>query len=337
MENDRVDVSIVIVNWNSTEYVRQCIASILSHTQGLTFEIIVIDSGSFDGCDRMLSQQYPGVLFLQSDTNLGFAKGNNRAFRKSSGDFILFINPDTEVVGPAISILHSALQSLPDAGAVGATLLNSDRSLQKSCIQSLPTITNQLLNSEMLRARWPRSRLWGMAPLYASDSHPREVEAISGACLMIKRSTFLKVGGFSEDYFMYAEDMDLAYKIGCIGCKNYYVPDATVVHHGGNSSRHAADMFSAVMMPEAIWRFLCKTRGRGYGLAYRAAMFGSALARVALLAMVSGLGRDGTRRSLHRMSLDKWVAILRWSLNRDRIVRQHYGSGGLLRPSRNMR
>lgn len=321
-----MDLSIIIVNWNSKDYLRKCIASILADTRSIEFEIIVIDSASFDGCGEMLRELYPQVHFIQSDKNLGFAGANNAAFAASTGGCVLFLNPDTELVGPAINILHERLRSLPDAGAVGCKLLNSDRTVQTSCIQSIPTILNQLLDSEFLRARWPCSPLWGMAPLFATDTKPQEVETISGACVMLKRDVFEGVGLFSQDYFMYAEDIDLSYKVRKAGRKNYYVHAATVVHHGGSSVQQAASNFSVVMMREAIWRFLRKTRGGFYGQAYRAAMFACALVRLLMLGPVSAWRMIRRRSDTDETSSQKWRAVLRWSLNREGWIKQYYPS-----------
>src|SRR5262245_61671019 len=101
---DQIDLSIVIVNWNSCDLLKSCIESILRHTRDLAIEIVVIDSASFDGADRMLQECYPHVRFLQSDVNIGFARANNRAFHHSIGETLLFLNPDTEVVGSAIRV-----------------------------------------------------------------------------------------------------------------------------------------------------------------------------------------------------------------------------------------
>src|SRR5271170_2135321 len=245
------ELSVIIVNWNSAEFVCGCIRSIRQHTTGLICEIIVIDNASYDGCDKVLQVDDLGVTYLQSDRNLGFAKANNLAFEASRGTSLLFLNPDTEVVGPAILTLYRALHQLPAAGVVGSKLLNHDGSLQKSCIQSFPTILNQVLDSEYLVRKWPRSKLWGMAPLYRPTDHPEVVEMISGACLMLKREVFQKVGRFSEDYFMYTEDADLCYKVCRAGWKNYYVPEASVVHFGGGSSKQAVSNFSAIIMRES--------------------------------------------------------------------------------------
>src|SRR4051794_13674366 len=121
-----MDLSVIIVNWNSAGYVRKCIASILAGTQKLKFEIIVIDSGSFDGCREMLGEEYPDVRFIQTDTNCGFARANNIGFKASVAKTILFLNPDTEVLGQAIEILYETVRSLPHPGAVVSRLLNSD-------------------------------------------------------------------------------------------------------------------------------------------------------------------------------------------------------------------
>src|SRR4030066_516351 len=151
-----MDLSIIIVNWNSKEYLRKCIASILAATNAIEFEIVVIDNASFDGSGEMLKQCYPQVQFIQSEKNLGFSKANNEAFRVTHGQYVLFLNPDTEIVGTAIPIMLGYLQQMPNAGSVGCKLLNADKTVQTSCIQPFPTILNQFLDSEFLRALWPK-------------------------------------------------------------------------------------------------------------------------------------------------------------------------------------
>lgn len=312
-----MQLSIIIVNWNSRDHLRKCLESVFSQTSGIEFEVIVIDSASFDGCGEMLQTHFPRVRFIQSIENLGFARANNEAFLASKGETILFLNPDTEVIGPAIKVLHEHMARLSNAGAVGCRLLNSDRSVQTSCIQPVPTILNQLLDSEFLRAKWPKSRLWGMAPLFALDFSPQPVEAISGACVMMGRSLFEQIGHFSEDFFMYAEDIDLSYKATQAGATNYYIPSATVVHYGGSSTQQAASNFSVVMMREAIWRFLRKTRGNLYGLGYRISMLLSSFCRLSLISLARLFGKGNS-------SYAKWLAILRWSLNRESCVTKYY-------------
>ncbi len=313
-----MNLSIIIVNWNSRQYLQKCIASILSETCGLHYEIIVVDAGSFDGCDQMLRETYPEVRFIQSDRNIGFAKANNMAFRVSRGACLLFLNPDTELPEPSINVMYENLQRIPNVGAVGCKLLNSNRTVQTSCIQSMPTILNQLLDSEYLRARWPKSALWGISPLFEKDAEPKVVEAIVGACVMLKREVFKQVGLFSEDYFMYAEDIDLCYKVRQAGYTNYYIPGVTMIHHGGGCSQVATSNFCTVMMRESVWRFFRKTHGRGYGMGYRAAMLVSSLVRVVLLLMLLPVQQANRRRPSWNASLQKWLAVLRWSVKQDK-------------------
>ena len=229
---------------------------------------------------------------------------------------------------PTINTLRSRVLSLPNVGIVGCKVLNSDGTVQSSCIQSIPTILNQFLDSEFLRRKWSKWDLWGMAPLYERGADPREVQAIAGACMMMKRTTFQQVGEFSEDYFMYAEDMDLWYKVRKAGYKNYYVPEATVIHHGGSSSSQTVSTFSAVMMPEAICRFLWKTRGGAYGSGYRLALCASALGRLVVLGLASPFRMSDRQNVRWEASRRKWLAVLRWSLYRDNLVKRSYPVAG---------
>lgn len=323
-----MELSIIIVNWKSKDYLRKCLASILAETRELEFEIIVIDSASFDGAEEMVRQKYPQVRFIQSAENLGFAGANNRAFAVARGRTILFLNPDTELVGPAINQLHAALAELPDAGALGAKLLNSDGSTQTSCVQAFPTILNQLLSAEVLRGLMPRARLWGMRAIFDAGAKPAPVEIISGACLMMRRAVFEQVGQFSTEYFMYAEDVDLCYKAQQAGFTNYYFGAAVVVHHGGGSSQQARSNFSSVMMTESISQFLRKSRGRFYSLGYRWGLGAVALARVGLLVVLAPILLLKCGGGRWRSACSKWLAIFNWGLGLSRWPRHYQRAGG---------
>lgn len=315
MEADAsMELSIIIVNWNSKEYLQKCISSIMGSKSEIKFEIVVIDSGSFDGTGEMLKLFYPKVKFVQSNQNLGFAKANNVAVKSSCGSHVLFLNPDTEVVASAIDILFDQMQKLPRAGAIGCKLLNADGSVQTSCIQSFPTILNQVLNSEFLRALFPKSHLWGMTSLFRNSNKPAEVEVLSGACIMMRRSLFDQIGQFSEDYFMYAEDMDLCYKVRQAGYGNYYVPNATVFHFGGGSTQQRPSDFAVVLMRTSVWLFLRKTRGELYGSAYRCSMLISAGGRIVCLLILLPAYLIRGRIESWKTSARKWWAISAWSM-----------------------
>jgi N-acetylglucosaminyl-diphospho-decaprenol L-rhamnosyltransferase len=319
-----MDLSIIMVNWNSKDFLANAIRRIEASIRNLRYEVVVIDSGSFDGCADMLRRSHPQVRFIQSALNIGFAAANNCAFRATSGKALLFLNPDTEVLGSAIRQLYEALNALPDAGIVGPKLLNSDGSVQNTCVRAFPTLVNQLLDSDFLRTRFPRSALWGTLPLSSSSQSPQRVDAVSGASLMMRRTLFEEVGMFSTDYFMYAEDLDLCLKCGRRGARVYYVPSAVVVHHGGGSSGHAsASTFSAVMSVESQWRYFRKTRSPAYAHAYRAVMLFASLLRIALLMLAWPAQLICRRSDMQRHAVRKWRARLRWAFGVERWVRDY--------------
>lgn len=309
------DLSVIIVNWNSADFVRKCLISLSQQTQDLKIEIIVIDNASWDGCGEMIASVFPDVHFIQSGANLGFGRANNMAFQHSRGSFVLFLNPDTEALDGAIPRLLSVLHTKADAGIVGAKLLNSDGSIQTSCVQRFPSMLGVLLDSDLLRTLLPRWSLWGMRPLFDNPSAEVSVDAVSGACQMLRRDVFQRAGMYNPAYFMYAEDIDLCFRTTQLGLKNYYVPDAGVIHHGGKSSSGATESGrSAILMRESWKRFFEQHRGPAYALMFRIAVGVQAALRVVLLlfpALVAGLlGLHGRLAMLRR----KWTRILRWAL-----------------------
>jgi GT2 family glycosyltransferase len=307
-----MDLSIIIVNWNSANDVRKCVASIFAGTRDVRFEVIVVDSASFDGCGDMLAGEFPEVHFIQSRDNIGFGRANNLAANSAVGELLLFLNPDTEVLDDALTIMVGGFATLVQPGCVGCRLLNSDRTLQTSCIQSYPTITNQVLDSDWLRHRIPKARIWGMRPLFEESPAPSAVEAISGACIMSKRSVFESIGGFSADYFMYAEDMDLCLKAHNAGYINYYLPRAVVLHHGDSSSRKARSDFAVVMAADSLTRYFLKFHGPLYAWTYKTLITGIAFVRLLLMLPFRLAAGHSTTKSSIGLSWKKWKAVLRW-------------------------
>lgn len=309
------DVSIVIVNWNSCTFLSQCLRSIFAEPHPIALEVIVIDNASYDGSEGLVRRDFANVKFIQGRENVGFARANNAAAEHASGRQFLFLNPDTEVLGNAIELMSQFLDSKPDAGAVGCKLLNSDGSLQTSCVQAFPSVINQLLDSDFLRRVFPTSRLWGTAAFLKGDENPIEVEALSGACVLVDRHAFRDVGGFSDVYFMYAEDMDLCFKLRAGGRRNFYVAAASVVHHGGQSSGASSEsQFGNVLMRESIATFLRLRRGPFHAHAFKVALAFSALARISTfwIARIVTLGRY--RPELLRSGMRKWSKVLRWTV-----------------------
>lgn len=307
-----MELSVIIVNWNSTAYVRQCLGSLFKHCLSTPCEIIVVDSASFDGCGEMLAAEFPMARFVQAQQNLGFGRSNNLGVRHATGKYLLFLNPDTQFHEDSIRVLFRALHTLPNAAAVGAKLLNRDGSLQTSCVQSFPTLLNQIFDSEFLRERFPSSRFWGIGALYVDWPKAAVVEVISGACILVRRDAFEKVGGFTDSFFMYGEDLDLCFKLRRTGGQVYYVPETSVTHFGGGSTRQASSNFSNEMMRESVRHFMALNYGALSAFAYRAAMGATALGRLLLIGPLLIFGRSIVRHGVD--SWRKWWIILRWSL-----------------------
>lgn len=319
-----MDLSIVYVNWNSLAYLRESIASVYEHTHGISFEIVVVDNASPEGGVDALSEQFPEITIIKSPENLGFAGANNLGFRRSRGDYVLFFNPDTKLITSTINIILEHLKTLPDAGIVGCKLLNTDLSIQLTSIQKFPTILNQVVDAEYLMLRWPHSPFWGIAPLFSNHLKPLKVEVIPGACMLLRREVFAEVGMFTEDYFMYGEDIDLNYKLKRAGYTNYYVGETAVVHHGGrSSSRQKVSQWSTIMRYRAMVRYFRKTRGRFYEVLYRTAIGFAAAGRLALLALMFPLGNVLWDKESLRISSTKWRAVLKWALGRQDLAIQN--------------
>jgi GT2 family glycosyltransferase len=278
------------VNWNSVGYLAECIPSIYEWTRGIEFEIIVVDNASPRGDVDLLADRFPEVVIIKSSTNLGFAGANNLGVRHSSGEYVLFLNPDTLLVSPALTAMLRHAPSLSDAGVIGCRLLNTNRSVQTSSILPFPTIGKAMLRVERLRLRWPR--LYGIAALWSKGDRPVQVEAVSGACMLMRRETFDLVGGFSTEYFMYSEDVDLCYKAARAGFRNYHIGEGTIVHHGGGSSLPERQ---ASMKAEAELQFCEIHYGHFYGLMFRMTVAANAVVRLAVIGALRALGKGGPR------------------------------------------
>ena len=303
-------VSILIVNWNSKDLLRNCLSSIGKTCADLNPQIIVVDGGSFDGCAEMLSNEFPDVEFVQSLHNVGFGRANNLGLPRVTGDAVWVLNPDTEVQPGTLQALVAELERRPDAGIVSPRLVNADRTPQGS-VHALPRAIRQALDSEALRRLLFPMGLWA-PPSDFTPVHTVAVEAVAGTAMLMWTKVFRGVGAFTPDYFMYAEDMDLSYKLRRAGFRIYHVPGAVVVHHGGASSSVQGSTFSAVMMREALRLFLVLNRGRVSAAAYRCVTGLVTLVRLSIL-LPGLLVSTEPRRSRRKASFVRWWSVLSWS------------------------
>lgn len=313
-EATNTDLSIIIVNWNSVQLLSACLASLYRAEVGMRFETIVLDNASYDGCGEMLRASYPAVQFIQSKENLGFARANNLGVNYAQGRLLLFLNPDTEIVGSALQTMAGIFAAHPDAGIVGCRLLNGDLTLQTTCVLAFPTTINEILDCEVLRRTFPKCSLWGTTALWEREPKPIPVQCVSGACLMIRGEIFARVGKFTPDYFMYVEDRDLCYKVHHAGYKTYFTSAAEVIHYGGSSSANRTeDHFATIMRQQSILTFMRQHHGTCPAAFYRLATCCAAAGRLCLLILGRVIAECGAPMPAPN-SFRKWSRILRWSV-----------------------
>jgi len=251
-----VDLSIIIVNWNTKEYLLHCIDSILQKKGSIPMEIIVIDNGSRDRSGEEVKRQFPGLRLIENGRNLGFARAVNQGLRVSSGRYLLLLNPDTQLREGAIEKLVSFMESHAEAGVAGAQLLNGDGSKQNS-IANFPSLTTELLNKNLLRRLFPK-KFPGKEKDYPE---PIEVDSVIGACMMVRRDVLDQVGLLDEDYFLFLEETDWCYRIKRTGWRIYHVPQAEVYHFQGKSAE-AVKKEARVEFYRSRYHFFKKNRGQ---------------------------------------------------------------------------
>ena len=244
------DVSVVVVTFNSRAWIERCLGSVRG------YEAIVVDNGSSDGTPELVREKFPDVRVIEQE-NLGMGAGNNAGMRVASGRYFLLLNSDAWVVGDAVERLARFAEEHSDAAVVGPRLLNPDGSLQRSA-RGFPTLWRLATEYLFLRKLAPRSRL--LNAFYAGGfDHDRisEVDWLFGACLLVRRDAADEVGLFDEDFFMFSEETDWAYRFRDAGWKVYFSPGAEVVHVGGGS--HAGALW--VENVRSHLRFFAKHRG----------------------------------------------------------------------------
>lgn len=230
-------VSIVIVNYRVKYFLEQTIRSAKEALQGLQGEIIVIDNNSQDDSIAYVRRLHPDVIYVENRENLGFAKANNLGFEIAQGEYILILNPDT-VIGR--NTLHECIrqyQSHPDCGGIGVKMHDGNGNFLPESKRAFPTPWVSFCKIFGLSRLFPKSRVFAKYHLrFLSEQEVHPVDILSGAFIFVKTSRLLKVGGFSTDYFMYGEDIDLSYCLNQAGYQNYYIP-TPIIHYKGESTQ----------------------------------------------------------------------------------------------------
>ena len=233
-------LSVVIVSYNVSHYLLQCLDSLQRALRGIDGEVIVVDNHSRDNSVALVHQAHPEVKVIENLHNLGFSKANNIALRQAKGEYALLLNPDTIVADNTIRDCIAFLDLHPDAGAAGVMMLNADGTVAPESRRGVPTPLTSFYKLSGLCRMFPRSPRFGRYYLgHLPWQTPQQIDIVSGAFCMLRRSVLDKVGLLDEDYFMYGEDIDLSYRILKQGATNWYLP-YPILHYKGESTQKSS-------------------------------------------------------------------------------------------------
>jgi GT2 family glycosyltransferase len=257
-----VDLSVVIVSWNVRDLLQACLESLRPAWERTWAEVIVVDNASTDGTLDLVRDHYPAVRLIANAANRGFGAANNQGMAAAGGRYFLLLNPDTVVLPGALEILAGFLDAHPRVGLVAPRLLNPDGSLQRNAFH-FPGLMQVALDLFPLHPRLTESRLNGRYRREPRAKGPFAIDHPLGAAMMVRREVWEETGGFDEDYFMYAEEVDWCRRIHHAGWTIWQVPAAEIVHCGGQSTRQMPDsMF--IELWRARYRFFRRYHGPVY-------------------------------------------------------------------------
>lgn len=269
--NKKIDLSVVILNFNTADLTRTCLNTLFASDLGGYFmEVIVCDNGSTDESVSMIRKEFSGVLLIQNKKNLGFAAGNNPGIRRAKGRYILLLNTDTEMPPNTLRTMIDFMDEHTGAGAATCKLLLPDGSMDPACHRGFPTPWVAFTYLTKLEQLFPRTRLFGEYHQgYKDMNSVHEVDCIVGAFFLVRREVIDEVGLLDEDYFMYGEDIDWAYRIRQKGWKIMFNPKVTMLHKkkqsGRSNSQRDRKIQSEVYFHKYNWLFYTKNYSKTYG------------------------------------------------------------------------
>lgn len=231
-------ISVIIVNYNVKYFIEQCLYSVFKSIKKIDAEVWVVDNNSVDGSCALIKEKFPQVKLIENKENLGFSKANNQAIHLSSGEYILLLNPDTVVEEDTLSKVIQFMDNKSDAGGLGVKMIDGKGNFLPESKRALPTPEVSFYKIFGLSKLFPKSKKFSKYHLgYLDNNKIHEIEVLSGAFMLLRKTTIDKIGVLDEDFFMYGEDIDLSYRIIKGGYKNYYFPETTIIHYKGESTK----------------------------------------------------------------------------------------------------
>jgi len=294
-----MDISIIIVNWNSKDLLLKCLKSIETSVEDLPYEIIVVDNASADGSAVMLREQFPRVHLIANSENRGFGAANNQAMRVMAGRYALLLNSDTVLTETAVREILDFMEARPDVAIACGQLLNADGTRQNS-IAAFPSLLTLLTNMPLLEYLFPR-RFPSKRYIF---SGPVEIDSGIGACLMVRKRAIDEVGMFDERYFFFFEETDWARQMRSAGWKIFHVPSALIYHLQGQSI--GGNISSRVEFYRSRYQYFQKWESPRIYLLVRAVVFVRLVANW-LLTSIGNLLTLGLERKMR----NKWVIYVK--------------------------
>ncbi len=231
-------LSVIIVNYNVKFFLEQCLHSVLKASKNCQVEIFVVDNNSVDGSNNLVKDKFPGIQLIENKTNNGFSCANNQAIKKTSGDYILLLNPDTVVEEDTFTKVIEFMDKTPNAGGLGVKMIDGKGNFLPESKRGLPTPWVAFYKIFGISRIFPKSKKFGKYHLSFLDKNKtHSIEILAGAFMLLRKNVLDKIGLLDETFFMYGEDIDLSYRILKAGYKNYYFPETTIIHYKGESTK----------------------------------------------------------------------------------------------------
>ena len=269
MNNSHIDISIVIVNYKVKEYISNLLSSIFRAQQSFRIEIFVVDNNSEDGSIEFLKSRFPNVIYITNTENVGFGKANNQAIKQAKGKYTLIINPDTLVSEDTFKVLFTHMESNSECGASGCKILNPDGTFAPESKRSVPTIWSSFSKVTGLSTLFPSSKLFKEYYLNSvKENEKAEIPVLSGSFMFWRTGLLKDLGGFDERFFMYGEDIDLCYRVQKTEYHIDYVPDTSIIHYKGESSKKG-DLRYIRIFNKALYQFFDKHHSSRYSLLFK--------------------------------------------------------------------
>ena len=239
-----LQLSIIIVNYNVKHLLEECLTSVETACKNISAEIFVVDNASTDGSQEYFNGKFSNVHFLWNRENVGFAKANNSVLHETKGDYILFLNPDTVLPADCLEKCLQFFSNHLDCGGLGVRITDENGIYRKESKRGFPGATTSLFKMIGLHKLFPRSEIFAGYYLgHLPENETNEIEVLSGAFMMLSEKALEKVKGFDEDFFMYAEDIDISCRIINAGFKNYYFPGTSIIHFKGKSTTKKSNKY----------------------------------------------------------------------------------------------